>query len=630
MYDLTTKQIHDLSKHHNQDHAKMDSKFSPDGHLVSYVSNNDLYVQNVKNGTVHRLTTSGENCTSGVAEFIMQEEFERYTGYWWDPSKSKQTYRIAYLEVDENQVTEIHIPSGGIEPKVDTYRYPRAGSPNAKSTLCVVEFDLAFTSVKMRRYDLLESFPWFEYVMRCGWTPDGLVWLNLLDRKQQHSALITVNPENGFTRTVLEERSSIWINAKDTIYFIRDGCLLYGNETITGYNHLYLYTAHDTTSQYRVSKTITCGNWQVDFPACNLWVDEQRSLVYFYGTKDTPLESHIYYASFASAGDVTRITELGSTHTSVEFNQKRTRMICTRSNVDTPPECLIYSLVENQWNRLFRVEYSFKPTNVPFPLARPNIFSFINSNNDELFGCYYLPPDYDARVSYPMILYIYGGPKVQLVSRNYQAYANGRLQLITSLGYVVVSIDGRGSSKRGLMFEGNLRNRMGQFEVLDQIEGIEYLIKNEINIDRTRVGVFGWSYGGYLALMALAQFGHFFKICIAGAPVTSWELYDTGYTERYMDLPESNPHGYETGSVLHYVSQLPDDGEDRLLILCGMMDENVHLTHSTSLIDAMVNYGKSYSISLYPNERHGIRAHTSIVHYQMRMIQFMLKNLRVN
>jgi dipeptidyl-peptidase 9 len=630
IYNLVTKQLVDLTAH-QQERAKMDAKFSPDGRFVSYICNNDIFVQNLKQGTIHTLTTSGENCTNGVAEFIMQEEFDRYTGYWWDPTKYNTAYRISYLEVDESQVPEIHIPCGGMDSKCDTYRYPRAGQHNAKSTLCVVEFDASFSSVKMRRYDLYESFPWFEYVMRSEWTPDGLIWLTLLDRKQQRSALITLNPETGTTRIILEERSNIWVNVKDTIHFLGDGRLIYGNETITGYNHLYVYSSSDNTGSYRISKTITCGNWQVDFAKenSNMWIDEDRSLVYFYGSKDTPLETHIYYASFAEAGDVTRITDLGSSHASVEFNSSRTRMVCTRSNVDIAPECLIYCLSESKWMKQYIVEYSFRPTPVPFPLTRPHLFSFINSSNDLLFGCYYFPPNYDRTRSYPVILYVYGGPKVQLVNQSYQMHANGRLQLLSSLGFVVISIDGRGSARRGLLFEGNLRNRMGQFEILDQIEGIEYLIKNSIiNIDRTRIGVFGWSYGGYLALMALAQYGHFFKVCVAGAPVTMWELYDTGYTERYMDTPHDNPGGYEFGSVLHYVSQLPDDGEDRLLILCGMMDENVHLTHTTCLIDSMVNYGKSYSLSVYPNERHGIRSHSSIIHYQMRLIQFMLKHLK--
>ncbi|KAL0478630.1 DPP9, partial [Acrasis kona] len=637
LYNTITKELIVLPTPIDDVHAKMDAKFSPDGCLVSYISDRDIYFHDIKKGLTHRITTSPDNCTSGVAEFIMQEEFDRFTGYWWDPScPVDQTYRVAYLEVDESKVPHINIPNGGCKMKVDQFRYPRAGEPNAKSTLCVIDFEPSTGKLQRKKYDLCTLHSWHEYVSRCGWTPDGYIYLNLLERSQQRSAIVLINPKHDSSRTILEEKSESWINVKDSNYFLRNGNLIHLNETLTGFNHLYMYVV-DAKGQFALKKQITSGDWQVDFNNCKIYLDEPMSIVYFMGTKDTFLERHVYYTNYESDSNVIeRITDLNYDHDQITFNGTRTRMICNRSNLSGVVECIVYekSLLDNKWSKLHVLDCTCHYSGYMcrnFPIIVPKIFRFYNSSQDLLCGCYYLPEKYDPNKSYPALLYIYGGPAVQLVTNNYSLRSNGRLQFFASLGYVVIMIDGRGSSRRGLAFESILKNSMGQFEVIDHIEGIDFLIRNNIvNIDKSRVAAFGWSYGGYLALMCLAQFGHYFRAVVAGAPVTCWELYDSGYTERYMGMPDHNASGYKLGSVLHYVPQLPDDCEDRLLLLCGMMDENVHFAHTTALIDELIECGKGYTLAMYPSERHSIRSYAAVSHYLTKVARFLLKNVPVN
>jgi dipeptidyl-peptidase 9 len=264
--------------------------------------------------------------------------------------------------------------------------------------------------------------------------------------------------------------------------------------------------------------------------------------------------------------------------------------------------------------------------NGEFPLPVPEICSYRLDTGQQLFVMIYKPVNFDPNKKYPTILNIYGGPEVQLVYNSFRGNNQMWLYLLVSQGYCVVSIDSRGSRHRGVTFESHIRGRMGTVELKDQVEVLTWLAAEQGFIDMRRVGIYGWSYGGYLSLLGLAHYPHVFKVAVAGAPVTSWENYDTGYTERYMDLPVNNPIGYAQGSVLNYIQQFPDD-DDRLLIIHGLVDENVHFIHTAQLINALIRAGKPHQLQLYPSERHSLRRLESSEHYETLLLRFLQKAL---
>lgn len=256
----------------------------------------------------------------------------------------------------------------------------------------------------------------------------------------------------------------------------------------------------------------------------------------------------------------------------------------------------------------------------------PELFSHTISSGHMVFGLVFKPARLEPQHRYPTVLTIYGGPEVQLVTNSFKGMRHLRQHLLASENYVVVVLDCRGSRHRGIDFESHIKGRMGTVEIADHVEVLQWLAQEKEYIDLSRVAIHGWSYGGYLSLMGLAQRPDIFKVAVAGAPVTSWELYDTGYTERYMGSPQDNPQGYRRGSVLSYISQLPSE-QNRLLIVHGLMDENVHFTHTSQLVAALVKAGKPYQLQVYPAERHSLRHLDTSEHYETTLLSFLQDNL---
>jgi dipeptidyl-peptidase 9 len=637
---------------------RLDAKFSPDSHLVAFIRHNDLFVSDSNTAQEQRLTYSNKTNDpngkfySGVAEYIMQEEFDRYTGYWWSPQVQNKNYKIAYFEVDESRVHVYKIPQHGIRGEVDDFTYPLAGDVNAECNICTVEFDGSNIEtirpiVKRLRPSLKERFPWMEYAPRCYWNNDGTkVCVQVLDRAQQRLLFMAIDanefttndqpasedPMHGIT-ILRENRTDIWINTHDLVYFFQDGShrLIFAEES-TGFRHLYMLTPKG--SGFDATPITKGDHWLVDDNF--LVVDEKRELVYFTGTYDTPLERHLYVVSYKQGADPTKVRRLTTEAHFHEVKMDETsynQFVSVYSNAKTPYKSHVFRIVHHE-NDLPTAEIvteldllvqQVEPR--MFSLNPPEMFNFTSSRGDTVFGCIFKPHDFDPSQQYPCIVKVYGGPHVQLVTNDYKLTRNTPYQMLASLGYVVVSIDGAGSWRRGLKFEGYLRNKMGQIEVQDQVEGVQHLINERKYIDPTRIGVSGWSYGGYLSLMCLAQRPDFFRVAVCGAPVTLWEAYDTGYTERYMDTPQNNPDGYRLGSVLHYVQEIPDE-PNRLILAHGIIDENVHVCHTYQLIHEMIKFGKPYQLLVFPDERHGVgRSFDSAHHLETSCTQFIVDNL---
>ncbi|EGG18421.1 dipeptidylpeptidase 8 [Cavenderia fasciculata] len=634
-----------------------DPKFSCDGKFIAYIQNGDIWVNDVDNSKSTRLTFSSEKkfVSSGESKFVYSEEFSRYTGYWWRPvvdtnqSDGTKTYSIFYFEESEEEVRDFYIEQYGYKGQVTHYKYPLAGDKNSTIKPAIVTFSVNSskenysTSSQVRYlYPMENQYQWAEYYVRGGWMPNGhSVYVELLDRKQQHLALVVgsyegiVNGPEGKPmeyQTLIEETSNYWINVRDQLHFLKkSNALVWGSEQ-SGYNHLYLVSWEGGDSNQpsftNISKRqLTSGDWVVNVDSA--WIDETRKLVYFVANKDTPLQNHLYVTSLDTI-NVVRLTKEGFDHTSIQMSPTFTRFVSNYSNVNTPPTSEIYNL-EYSSNSSSSSSYPTavayatitNPRILPVPLRSPKLFDFVNSKGVKLYGYYFLPEGYDSAKKYPTIVHVYGGPHVQLVKDHFTQMR----QLYSTFGFISVYLDNVGSFDRGIEFEALIKHKMGTVEIQDQVDGVEHLINNQnISIDRSRIAITGWSYGGYLSLMAIAQRPDFFKIAISGAPVTFWEAYNTGYTERYMDTPNNNQIGYKEGSVLNYINNFPNE-PNRLIIVHGQQDENVHFANTSMLVEELSTKGKPYILRILGNERHGVRDLNSRVNLECHHINHLLKNL---
>uniref|UniRef100_A0A182K1I5 Peptidase S9 prolyl oligopeptidase catalytic domain-containing protein n=1 Tax=Anopheles christyi TaxID=43041 RepID=A0A182K1I5_9DIPT len=384
---------------------------------------------------------------------------------------------------------------------------------------------------------------------------------------------------------------------------------------------------------------LTGGQWEV--LGRNVWYDRAHQLVYFMGLRETPLEKHLYVVSLAAPNHLRLLTMPGYSFT-VEFNDDCTLFLQTYCNISTLPSwelvrirhdgaansngCSHAPSTSIDTLRLISVGYLAEGGPSENTQYNPSIHSPQISTGDVLYAMVFKPHNFMLGVKYPTVLNVYGGPEVQTVSNTFKGMRQLRMHMLASQGYCVICVDSRGSRHRGVEFESYIRCRMGTVELSDQVEVLRILADQLGYIDMDRVAIHGWSYGGYLSLMGLVQYPEIFKVSIAGAPVTSWEYYDTGYTERYMDLPDSNRSGYAAGSVLNYIQKFPDE-DNRLLIIHGLIDENVHFYHTSQLVSRLVRANKPYQLQVYPNERHSLRNLEASKHYETKLLSFLQNHL---
>uniref|UniRef100_A0A8D2LUP7 dipeptidyl-peptidase IV n=1 Tax=Varanus komodoensis TaxID=61221 RepID=A0A8D2LUP7_VARKO len=674
---------------------RMDPKLCPaDPNWIAFIHSNDIWISNLATKEERRLTFVHKEFTNieedpksaGVATFVLQEEFDRYTGHWWCPEAEAaadggKILRILYEENDESEVEIIHVTSPLLETRrTDSFRYPKTGTANPKITFKLSEIRIGADDriVEVVDKELVQPFEILfegvEYIARAGWTREGkYAWAILLDRPQtrlqiallppalfipveddamERQKLMESVPDSVTPLIIYEETTDIWINIHDIFHVFPQTCedtieFIFASECKTGFRHLYRISALLKESRYKRSSgalpapsdflcpikeevAITDGEWEVlGRHGSNIRVDEAKKLVYFEGTKDSPLEHHLYVTNYESPGEVKRLTDCNFSHACC-VSQNCDMVICKFSNQQNPHQVSLYKLSTPDDN----VSHSSKEfwatildSAGPLPdYVPPEIFSFESSSGFLLYGMLYKPHNLQPGKKYPTVLFIYGGPQVQLVNNRFKGVKYFRLNTLASLGYVVVVVDNRGSCHRGLKFEGAFKHKMGQIEIADQVEGLQYLASRYEFIDLDRVGIHGWSYGGYLSLTALLQRPEIFKVAIAGAPVTLWLFYDTGYTERYMGCPDNNEQGYYLGSVAMQADKFPSE-PNRLLLLHGFLDENVHFAHTSVLLSFLVRAGKPYDLQIYPQERHSIRVPESGEHYELHLLYYLQENL---
>lgn len=573
--------------------------FSPDGDHVAFVRDGEIHIIETAGGQPRVLTSGPPQTTRGLAEYIAQEEMGRMRGFWWSPDGAS----IAFVDVDERHIPPFPIIHQGKDRLIrEEHAYPFAGAANAKVKLGVV--NVQHGHVSWMQLDVNDE-PEDIYVARVHWRSNGGLWAELQDRSQQRLDVVCFDLQSGEKRIVFTEHNPIWINLHRLFWDLGDGHFLWGSER-SGFRHLYLYA-----DDGNCIRSVTTGDWMVESIA---GLDAEEGTVYVTGTLDSPLEKHLYAVGL-DGGEPRKITSVPGMH-QVTVNVKQQLFIDAFSNRNQPPQVTLNCLQTGACKAELHRSHDPRVAG----LQPPSAVTIHTAEGIPLHGNLYLPV---GKGPYPLVVMVYGGPRAQRVQESWGATtADMRAQHLRGQGFAVFKLDNRGSARRGLNFEEPIKWNMGHVEVIDQIAGVQHLIAEGI-ADANRVGIMGWSYGGYMALMCLAQAPHVFAAASAGAPVTHWKHYDTHYTERYMGRPDENPEGYERSSVYAHVDKI----EGELQLIHGLIDENVLFRNSVRLIHLLNQARKPVDMLLFPNERHMPRGKGDLVYLQQRVVRFFQRSL---
>ena len=582
---------------HTADNER-DPKLSPDNKFVSFRRGHDLYVIDVKSKAEKRLTTDGsDTLLNGELDWVYPEELDLSTAHWWAPDSSS----IAYLQFDVSrepvfpQVSLLN-SRGVLEPE----RYPKAGDPNAGVRLGVVPIGGGAT----KWMDLGNSFD--NLLARVVWSPSSQeVLAERLNRVQNKVDLLLANVQTGAAKTVLHEEDKYWINVRSDPQFIGSGDRFLWTSERSGFAHLYIYGIDG-----KQRAQLTQGDWEVDKV---VGIDEKRERVYYTSTEAGPIERQLYSVGFDGSGK-RRLTTGAGTH-GASVSPDGSYYVDDFSSSSSPMRSAIFSAEGKQiavYREAFRPDLDLQPV---------ENLSIKAADGTTLYGHLIKPAGFQAGRKYPAIVMIYGGPDVQRVTNSWAGVNQD--QLLAQKGFVIWQIDNRGSKGRGHAFESTIYHNMGAQELADQKDGIAYLVSLGF-VDPARIGMTGWSYGGYMTMYTVTHAPGLIRAAIAGAPVTNWRNYDSIYTERYMGLPEENVAGFKDSSPAEAAAGM---GDTKLLILHNIEDDNVHFQNSVQMASALENAGKLFYMVVYPEKTHGV---TGVPRRQMldETTRFFEENLK--
>lgn len=590
-----------------------DPKFSPDGRLISFVVAQNLYLSQPGVAKPLALTTAGKDTLSfGMAEFIAQEEMDRDTGYWWSPDSKT----IVWARVDESEVpVERRFEIYADRTEVIDQRYPAAGKPNARVSLELRTVDGVNPPGPVRSIDLGEDI----YLARVDWLADssGLL-VQRQSRDQRRLELLLIDLKTLKQKRLLTETANTWVNLHNDLRVLKKSPDLIWASERSGFKQLYRIGLDG-----QLKNPITQGNYVVDQV---LAVDEAAGLVYFAANASSPIEKQIYRARLdgSTAGKPERLSR-NLPWNEASFATDASIYVATESAATVPPQVRLY---RNNGERVADLEPNVVGSEHPyFPYASDDVppeFGTLRTPEDVTLHYRLIKPkDFDPKKRYPVLIYTYGGPHVQVVNNRWDPRWGLILKYFAQTGFLVFSLDNRGSDRRGTAFENPIFRNMGGIEVSDQVLGAKWLA-TQAYVDPKRIAIFGWSYGGYMSLKALAHHSEVFAAGVAVAPVTDWALYDTHYTERYMDHPRTNAGGYKQSSVLTHAAGITAP----LLLVHGMADDNVLFTNSTQLMALLQAQGTQFELMTYPGGKHGLSGKPSQTHVFTAIDRFLRLKLK--
>ena len=600
VYDLKSKKIEQLASEGKQMYAD----FSPSGNKVAYVYNNNLFFKDFTNNSVSQITVDGEynKIINGASDWVYEEELELSKAFQW----SVDGQHLAFFRFNEEAVKQWNMKMyDGLYPTDYKFKYPKAGEENAKVQIKI--FDL--TSKKIVDVDLRTPY---EYIPSIEWTKDANTLAVISSNRHQNEVKINlVNATDGKSKTVHVEKSDTYIEMPFEVHFTKDQKHFIILSEKSGYRHLYLHSIDG-----KLKNQITKGDWPV---TAYYGINEKKGVIYYQSAETSAMDRNVYSINLNGSGKK-RLTNKDGTN-SADFSTSFDYFINYHTSANTPN----YVSLHNSTGGLIRVlkdNQKLNQTLALYEIGEKTFFSFKTSENVELNAWMIKPPNFSETKKYPVFLTIYGGPGSQTVTNSWGGSNYFWHQMLAQKGYIVISVDNRGTGARGVDFKKVTYKQLGKYETQDQIEAAKYFASLPY-VDPTRIGVQGWSYGGYMSSLCLLKGADYFKAAIAVAPVTNWRFYDSIYTERYMQTPQENEDGYDDNSPINHVEKL----KGKYLLVHGMADDNVHLQNTSEMISALVEADKQFDLFVYPNKNHGIYGGNTRYHLYTKMTNFLLENL---
>ncbi len=601
VFDLKSKKTIKLSDRGKQMYAD----FAPAGNKIAYVIDNNLYYKDLNNNTEYQVTSDGKwkSIINGGSDWVYEEEFVVTRAFEWSPDGNY----IAYYRFDETEVPEFDMMTykGNLYPENYEFKYPKVGEKNSKVDIYI--YDLK--SQKAQKVIIGKSY---EYIPRIKWTNDGKnLCVFTLNRLQNDLELFLANPVTGNTTSMLRETSATYLEINDDLTFLPDNQTFIWRSETDGWNHLYLYDLSG-----KLIHQITKGDWDVDGMK---GYDAATQTIYYMSTEASIFERHLY--SVALDGTKKKKITAGRGSNFVDFSKGYQYFINTNSSMLVP---YYITLCDNS-GKVIRVLQDNKKLNEKIEglkIKKPEYFKFTTSEGVSLNGYMIKPADFDAKKKYPVFMTLYGGPGSQEVIEGYDATQMLWHEMLAQKGYIIVCVDNRGTGARGRDFRTITYKQLGKYETDDQIEAAKWLAKQSY-IDGSRIGIWGWSYGGYMSSLCITRGADVFKMAIAVAPVTNWKFYDSVYTERYMGTPETNPTGFDANAPMAYADLL----KGKYLLVHGTGDDNVHFQNSIEWINALISNNKQFDMMIYPDRNHSIRGGNTRYHLYTLLTDFVLENL---
>ena len=601
LYDITSKSLTKLF-----DFQVQEPTFSPDGKKIAYAKENNLYVYDIATKKATQITSDGKKnaIINGITDWVYEEEFAFVRAFDWSADSKK----LAFIRFDESEVPEfsMSIFRKDLYPTVETFKYPKAGEKN--STVSLHIYDVATASKKDVNLSNYSDF----YIARMKWTKDANVLsAQVLNRHQDNLDLLFIDGNAAAAKVVLNEKDKAYVDVTDNLTFLKDNSFIWTSEK-DGFNHIYLY---DKTG--KLKNQVTKGNWEIT----NYYGFDEKSNTVFYQSVENGSINRDVYRIGIDGKNKTRLTSQTGTNTAT-FSPNYQYFINAFSSATQPP---VYSLNESKTGKSIQVienNDALATKLKAYDIATKEFFVLKTAKGHSLNAWMIKPKDFNPSKKYPVFMYQYSGPGSQQVNNDWNSADDFWFAMLAQQGYIVACVDGRGTGFKGAEFKKCTQKELGKFEVEDQIDAAK-VIGSYSYVDASRIGIWGWSYGGFMASNCIMKGADVFKMAIAVAPVTNWRFYDSIYTERYMQTPQENASGYDDNSPINHVDKL----KGKFLLIHGSADDNVHVQNSMQMMEALIQANKQFDSQIYPDKNHGIYGGKTRIQLFNKMTNFIKENL---
>jgi len=600
LYNLDTKKLTKILEQVQQ------PTFSPDGTKIGFAKENNLFIYDIASQKTTQVTSDGKknSIINGITDWVYEEELAFVRAFDWSADSKK----LAFIRFDETEVPEfsMNIFKKELYPTVETFKYPKAGEKNSKVSLLV--YDVASVSSKAVDLSNYNDF----YIARIKWTNDANVLsAQILNRHQDNLDLLFIDGTTATSKVVLNEKDKAYIDVTDNLTFLKDNSFIWTSEK-DGFNHIYLY---DKTG--KLKNQVTKGNWEV---TAYYGFDEKNKTIYYQSVENGSTIRDVYKIGLDGKNKVKLSQQVGTN--SATFSPNFQFFINSFSSSSQPTINTLNSTNDGKQIQSIIDNKTLAEKVKKYNLPTKEFFELTTEKGNKLNAWMIKPTDFNANKKYPVFMYQYSGPGSQQVDNKWNTTNDYWFMMLAQQGYIIACVDGRGTGFKGAAFKKCTQNQLGKLEVEDQIDAAK-VIGNYSYVDKTRIGIFGWSYGGFMSSNCLFKGADVFKIAIAVAPVTNWRFYDSIYTERYLQTPQENASGYDDNSPINYVSKL----KGNFLLIHGTADDNVHVQNSMQMIEALIQANKQFDWAIYPDKNHGIYGGKTRIQLYNKMTTFIKEKL---